>query len=371
MEESTHEIEMASAAPLSISVIVPAYNAEATLGACLAPLLRMQSAGEILEIILVDDGSSDATPAIAAQAGVRTMPSGGRLGPGGARNAAAASARGDVLWFVDADAVVHADAARVLSVALADGAFAAVFGAYDDRPSANSFWSQYKNLVHHHYHRQSSREAETFWAGCGAIRKAAFLEVGGFDASRFAQPSIEDIELGWRLRQGGFRILLAPELQATHLKVWELRNLLHTEIFQRALPWSRLIHRRTGWPDTLNVSRGERLRAILAVAFLVSLPLTWVPLWLSFALLVAAVAANRRLVALFNRRRGRLFALGAILFHQVYYGYCAGAFIWAWQEQWRLRFRGAGADDDRVASATGSPDLVTLPRSTLAAATEE
>ena len=95
----------------------------------------MRRVGEIQEIILVDDGCSDATPLMAAQAGVTVMPSGGRLGPGGARNAAAAAARGEVLWFVDADAVVHADAARVLSAALADSDVVAVFGAYDDQPS--------------------------------------------------------------------------------------------------------------------------------------------------------------------------------------------------------------------------------------------
>lgn len=295
----------------------------------------MRRVGEIQEIILVDDGCSDATPLMAAQAGVTVMPSGGRLGPGGARNAAAAAARGEVLWFVDADAVVHADAARVLSAALADSDVVAVFGAYDDQPSESGFWSQYKNLVHHHYHRNSSREAETFWAGCGAIRKAAFFEAGGFDQERYAQPSIEDIELGWRLRQRGWRIQLEPAIQATHLKKWELGNLLRTEIFFRALPWSRLIHGRTGLPDALNVSRIERCRALLAMALLASLTIS--PLWISVAMLALAMVANRGLVAVFARRRGMTFAVAAVLFHQVYYWYSSSAFVWAWIEhRWAI-----------------------------------
>lgn len=317
---------------LSVSVIVPAYNAAITLAQCLAPLLRMRAAGAITEIIVVDDGSTDATATIAREAGVSVIPSGGRLGPGGARNIAARAAGGAVLWFVDADAVVHDDAAQVLRQVLADGGVSAVFGAYDDRPAASDFWSQYKNLVHHHYHRRSNREAETFWAGCGAIRTAAFHELGGFDAEGYPQPSIEDIELGWRMRQRGFRIVLVPELQATHLKIWRLPNLLHTEIFSRALPWSRLIHARTGWVNELNVSRGERFRALIGVLFLASLPLTQVPLWLSMTTLALAFVLNRDLLDLFHRRRGPIFAAAATLFHQVYYAYCAGAAVWAWHE---------------------------------------
>ncbi|GHC06638.1 glycosyltransferase [Thermomonas carbonis] len=316
-----------------VSVIVPAYNASTTINMCLAPLLQMQSRGEIVEIILVDDGSTDSTADDAAAAGARVMESGGRLGPGAARNAAARVARGDVLWFVDADSVAHENAARMVTAAISQDGVDAVFGSYDDQPAAAGFWSQYKNLVHHHYHRQSNREAETFWAGCGAVRKSVFLDVGGFDASAFTEPSIEDIELGWRLRQRGSRILLIPELQVTHLKVWSFLNLLRTEIFCRALPWSRLIRSRTGWVDALNASRGERLRAFIPLAILASIPIALVPLWVPVAALVVAMAANGKLLALFHRRRGPLFAVSAMLFHQVYYLYCSGAVAWSWQEQ--------------------------------------
>ena len=64
---------------------------------------------------------------------------------------------------------------------------AAVFGSYDDEPAEKNFLSQYKNLVHHYVHQQSSSEAVTFWAGCGAIRKEIFFSVGGFDGKKYAQ----------------------------------------------------------------------------------------------------------------------------------------------------------------------------------------
>jgi GT2 family glycosyltransferase len=318
-----------------ISAIIPVYNGEATLRRSLEPLLAMRARGEIAEIIVVDDTSTDASARIARATGVRVMGSGGRLGPGGARNVAAQQAVGGILWFVDADVVVHADAARVLADALQRTGATAVFGTYDDAPPAADFLSQYKNLVHAYYHRREAGAADTFWAGCGALRKDAFLEVGGFDSARYPHPSIEDIELGWRLRQRGWAIHIVPALQATHLKVWRLKSLLHTEIFRRAIPWSRLIHARGAGSQTLNLSRGERLRALLLLGFLGSIVLAalrWVPLWVPALLLGGVAIANGRLFAFFRRRRGVAFALAAVAFHQAYYLYSTGAFAWCWIE---------------------------------------
>ncbi len=328
---------------VSISVIMPVYNGGDVLARSLPPLVDMLRAGEIAEIIVVDDGSTDASAEIARGYGVQLLHSGGRLGPGGARNVAAPVAIGDVLWFVDADVVVHGDGARVVRDAFSLTEAAAIFGSYDDRPPAQNFLSQYKNLVHRYYHRRAPGDAETFWAGCGAVRKEVFLAVDGFDAARYPYPSIEDIELGWRLRQRGLSIALLPELQGTHLKVWGLRNLVHTDIFRRALPWSRLIHDRSGLADALNIGAGERLNAALALGALIGLVLAMamvVPWWAPAALVVAIAVGNRELFGFFYRRRGAPFAMRAVLFHQLYYVYSAAVFVWSWLEQHWKKLRG-------------------------------
>ena len=315
--------------PVSISVIVPVYNGEHVLPRCLEPLRPMLRDREIAEVIVVDDGSTDASAWVAAQGGVKVIPSGGRLGPGGARNRGAAIASGDVLWFVDADVVVHPDAARVLREALSTPAVAAVFGTYDEFPAATNFLSQYKNLAHRHHHVRAEREAETFWAGCGAVRAEAFRRVGGFDAERYPEPSIEDIELGIRLRQHGYAIVIEPDLQSRHLKEWRLGNLLRTDIVQRAYPWAQLL-REHRIPPTLNVSFGERLRAGLAWALAVAIGAYLARLasgWWAIGFFAAAILVNARLFALFRRANGTLFALGAIAFHQFHYLYASAAFV--------------------------------------------
>lgn len=322
-----------------ISIIMPVYNGHDFIVRSLPPLVAMMQRGEVREVIVVDDSSTDDTATLAAELGARVIPSGGRLGPGAARNQAAEQAVGDILWFVDADVIIHDDAANYMHEGFAEPGVVAVFGSYDDRPPAQNFLSQYKNLVHHFYHHRGRKEASTFWAGCGAVRKDAFLAIGGFNVERYKRPSIEDIELGYRLREAGGKILLIPELQSTHLKVWRFINLIHTEVICRAIPWARLMISQTGIVDDLNVSSGERLRAALAGVLLLVLTgavFGLLPWWLLLLTMAAAGFANSSLLSLFYRRKGLLFAIRGLLFHQLYYLYSSFAFVYSWLE-YRVR----------------------------------
>ena len=320
---------MADAPMPLVSVVVPAYNAERTLDSALAPLVGLLLDREIVELIVVDDGSTDSTAWVAREAGATVVPSGGRLGPAGARNVGATAAKGNILWFVDADVVVHPDGAKVLKESLARTRAAAVFGTYDEFPASTEFLSQYKNLAHRHHHVRAGRDAETFFAGCGAVTAAAFRAVGGFDAARYPQPSIEDIELGVRLRRRGFTIRLEPDLQARHLKSWNLADMLRADILQRACPYARLLgdHR---VPEALRLSWPERARLFVAWGFLIATIGLFAgvsPWWLPFALAALGIAVNTQLFAQFGRANGWWFAIRAILFHQVHYVYMSAAFL--------------------------------------------
>src|SRR5690606_2357585 len=96
-------------------------------------------------------------------------------------------------------------------------------------PAASNILSQYKNLFHHFVHQQGRREAKTFWAGCGAIRRSVFEEVGGFSTA-YGRPCIEDIELGSRLVRAGRRIVLDKSIQARHLKRWSLWSVIKSDV---------------------------------------------------------------------------------------------------------------------------------------------
>jgi cellulose synthase/poly-beta-1,6-N-acetylglucosamine synthase-like glycosyltransferase len=183
-------------------------------------------------------------------------------------------ATADVLVFVDADVIVHADALALLRTAFgADPNLTAVFGSYDDNPASQDLVSQFRNLLHHHLHQRHPGVAATFWSGLGAVRRAEFLELGGFDTTRYAVPAVEDIDLGMRLQAMGGRIELHPEVLGTHLKCWTLASMIHTDFHRRGVPWALMCLERRSVPPTLNLSWRERASSVamlLAVGGLLS-----------------------------------------------------------------------------------------------------
>ncbi len=319
-----------------ITVIMPAHNAAHYLKLSLPPLQEMLRNGDILELIVVDDKSQDDTAEVAATFGAQVIKMEKNGGPGAARNHAANTAKGEFLWFVDADVVAHPGGAEIIRDALTDPTVEAVFGSYDEAPPASNFASQYKNLTHRFYHQRGKKEASTFWSGCGAIRRDVFNQMGGFDVKMFRKPSVEDIELGYRVRAAGGRVLLRSDLLSTHLKKWTVREVVYTDIFRRALPWSRLLIKQGEVTDDLNVNTAERVRALLAgVMFLsVVVGLMFPVLW--FAPLIAGVLvfwANSKFFSFMMKARGVLFALRSMLFHQVYYIYSGIVFSYAVMEE--------------------------------------
>jgi GT2 family glycosyltransferase len=242
--------------------------------------------------------------------------------------------------FVDADVLVQDSVVdRIDRIFNADPKIAAVFGSYDANPSAPGFVSRYRNLLHHFVHQQGNREAGTFWAGLGAVRRDAFFEVGGFDAARFPRPSIEDIELGYRLRKAAHRIRLEPGLQGTHIKGWTFRSMIRTDVTCRALPWARLILQSGNAADDLNLRASQRWSArLVAIALVLALlALVWPRFWgLSVAALGGWLTLNWRFYALLWRQGGLLLALGSVPLHFVYFTYSGLTYLYAWAE-WRLR----------------------------------
>ena len=183
---------------LRISVIVPVRNGRLHLARCLEALARSEYAD--FEVIVVDDCSTDTTPEIVERYEACCLRTPRTVGPGSARNLGAQQARGEILAFIDSDVVVPPEALSLFDEDFSrDADLAAAFGSYDDTPAWPTFISQYKNLMHHYVHQISSESPDTFWAGCGAIRKCVFDEAGGFDGARYTTPSIEDIALGLQL----------------------------------------------------------------------------------------------------------------------------------------------------------------------------
>ncbi|MGH7465989.1 MAG: glycosyltransferase family 2 protein, partial [Longimicrobiales bacterium] len=162
-----------------LSVVMPVHRALGVLGESVAALLASDLPRSDWELIIVDDSSGDDTPEMAARYADRIVRvTGGARGPAYARNRGVEVGRGEVVMFVDADVCVHGPTlSRIAAAFRDDTGLAAVFGSYDADPRAPGFVSQFRNLLHHHVHQCNRGPAETFWAGCGAVRRSALLEV--------------------------------------------------------------------------------------------------------------------------------------------------------------------------------------------------
>jgi glycosyltransferase involved in cell wall biosynthesis len=316
-----------------VSVIVPVYNGGKFLQKCLDALFT--SDYPAFEVVVVDDGSTDDSAEISREKGATVISTPRpQSGPAAARNLAAEKVRGEILLFVDADVVVKPDTiAKVAARFENQPEISALFGSYDDEPGEKNFLSQYRNLLHHFVHQNSNPEASTFWAGLGAIRREAFAAVSGFDCERFAVPSIEDIELGARLRAAGHRILLAKEVQAKHLKKWGAISILRTDIFCRALPWSKLIMTSQGLINDMNLKTADRLSAVFVALTVAIFPfIFWKPVLILVMVffLLTILFLNLKIFRFFSKKKGRLFALASYPWQFLYFFYSGATFVLCW-----------------------------------------
>ena len=291
----------------SLSVVIPVRNDPFNLRACLEALYA--SAESDFEVIVVDDASDGEGGAIAqvveqvheatkdAKVPPRVLRLSQQCGPAAARNRGAEEASADYLLFLDADVEVRTDTlSEIRSGFDEETELAALFGSYDRSPSGQNLLSQYRNILHHYTHQNSSERAFTFWSGCGAIRREVFLENGGFE-DRFHHPSIEDIELGQRLTQRGALIRLRRSVLVRHRKVWRFFSMMHCDLLDRGIPWTRELLRLGHIPADLNMRYSDRVLTFLALILTILLTVAVVlePLWLlaPFWIALALVVADR------------------------------------------------------------------------------
>jgi len=314
-----------------ISIVVPVYNGGEPFRQCLRSLAALNPPP--MEVIVVADGDTDGSWQMAEGFGtqvIRLPTSSG--GPARPRNIGALQAKGNCLFFVDADVCVRPDTlAHVAETFRRNPDLTALIGSYDDTPAAKNFLSQYKNLFHHYVHQHAQKEASTFWGACGAIRREIFLDIGGFDEN-YRRPSIEDIELGYRLKKAGHQIQLCKDITVKHLKRWDVISMLKADFFYRAVPWAELILRDRRFTDDLNIGYSERLCVVLTYGLMGALvgAIWWVPLLAVAALIIVAlVVINAPFYRFFRKRRGLRFALQSVPWHWLYYLYSGLAFAMA------------------------------------------
>jgi cellulose synthase/poly-beta-1,6-N-acetylglucosamine synthase-like glycosyltransferase len=341
----------------TLSVIVPVYNGSKTIRECLDALFA--SSFREFEVIVVDDGSDDGAHRIVAEYPCQTIAQ-ANAGPGAARNAGARAARGQILFFLDADILVKPDSlAQIVATFAARPDVGALFGSFGTHTTPGNFVTVYKNLQHHYTHQTASENAATFCGGFGAVRRQVFESIGGFHPPhRF----LEDIEIGYRLHVAGVAILLCKEIQFTHCKHYTLRSLVLSDLHGRAVPWTRLMLAKRLFRNDLNT----RTHNVLSVPCAIAIPLAILPALLGHpvaavvsAMLLVGVFAflNRDFLSFLARTVSVVFALRAMPLLWLGYLYSAlGVAIGVWHHVTGARREDYAVDSSRELERIAAED---------------
>jgi glycosyltransferase involved in cell wall biosynthesis len=190
----------------TLSVIVPARNAARHVERCLRSVLDQRPA--VREIILVDDCSRDQTAALAKALGVSVVALPARTGAGGARNAGARVASGDVLAFLDSDDEAEPGWAAAVAARVDSGADIVAGALHAREPRTLTEWFIQSQEPGHDLTGRRTRFLPFAVSTNMAIRREVFDDLGGFDTSFFP---CEDADLSYRAQFVGYRITPAPE----------------------------------------------------------------------------------------------------------------------------------------------------------------
>ena len=189
-----------------VSVVIPARDAERSLGRTLEAIARQEFDGEV-EVVVVDNGSRDRTAQLAHSHGVRVVRRERGAGPGAARNDGAAAARAGVLAFTDSDCEPTPGwlAAATAELHDADIVLGPVAPARPHGPLDRSVWID--------------AQSGLFETANLVVRRTAFERAGGFPAGLedpAGAPFGEDVLFGWTAVRGGARVVFCPRALVLH-----------------------------------------------------------------------------------------------------------------------------------------------------------
>ena len=202
-----------------VSVIIPVLDRADELSRCLESISGIRYPKDKLELIVVDDGSTDNSPEVARSFGALVLESGGKgMGPAFARNLGSKEARGEILAFIDSDCIASPEWLEEL-VGLFDDPEVAAVGGLVDGMHTSSFLDRYElvmsSLTLGNRERSGQQGTDTFYVpSCNMlVRSSAFREAFGFNPEMHVG---EDVDLTWRMRDKGHRIIYMPKGRVGH-----------------------------------------------------------------------------------------------------------------------------------------------------------
>jgi mycofactocin system glycosyltransferase len=213
----------------TVSVVIPVKDRAGELERCLASIAKVDYPARLVQVIVVDDGSADASAAVATAHGALVVPSGGTgRGPAAARNVGARLASGEILAFIDSDCTASTDWLVELLPAFSEPKIVAVGGLVDGMcldSAIDRYESVMSSLSLGGREMTGGGGDDTFYLpSCNLlVRRLPFLQAGGFNDAMHVG---EDVDLTWRLRDSGWTIAYLPVGRVFHEHRSSLRSFM-------------------------------------------------------------------------------------------------------------------------------------------------
>ena len=219
---------------MRVSVVIPAYNAESTIGQAVAQSVAQAKGPMEVEVIVVDDGSRDDTAKVAESAGATVIRQ-ENAGPAAARNRGWESATGQIICFTDADCIPTTDWIKNLLDGFTDGEVGAVAGSYEIA-NPKSWLAYWVHREIRERHKRMPSFVRAFGSYNVAIPGYVLRATGGFDPE-YRQASGEDNDLSYRIIKKGWNIAFRPQAKVAHYhpeRVWKYLQDQYRHGFWRA-----------------------------------------------------------------------------------------------------------------------------------------
>lgn len=278
----------------SVSVIIPAYNAEKTIENCLNAVLKQKYPRNKYEVIVVNDGSTDRTKEIVSKFPVRLINQ-KNAGPAKARNRGVRNAKANIVVFIDSDCVPGSTCLKNLVASLSDLEIVGVSGTYRTK-NKDSFMARFTGYEIEQRHNKMKEKSMIDFIGtfnC-AYRRNIFLQFGGFN-TKFRTSSGEDPDLSYRISKRGYKLVFQPSAYVYHFHPNSLKKYLRQK-FWRAY-WKVFlysIHKEKIFGDVYT-PRTLFFQILFTGIFIFSLPLTS---WSQFFIILSLFSLF--LIFLFN-----------------------------------------------------------------------
>lgn len=212
---------------MKLSVVVPTYNRKETLRLCLEALGRQNWNGHAFEVLVVDDGSTDGTgemvQALSGRVPFRlryfVM---GHKGPAAVRNEGIRSAAGEILLFIGDDIIASPRLAEehlrwhLEHPEKGTAVLGYVTWSPELRVTPLMYWLEHGGPCFRYFQFSHGEPVDALWTCNISFKREYLLSAGGFFDEDFRYAAMEDIELGYRLKGSGFRILYNKDASGFH-----------------------------------------------------------------------------------------------------------------------------------------------------------